>query len=173
MKLSSSFNLLIINANSLFQSSCSESCLQKYLKMTQRISMRFQEYHIQQNEALAAKAGLVGQPRWLGLSQPPQTGPEPVWCSMQLTWIQISFLVHTVSSVFCWNKFLWNMKPLSPSWTNSRVCSSISSCLVKGQFTKMRWDIFESVLWQNTHKPQHLSAFRASIVKSEFGSCSD
>lgn len=53
------------------------------------------------------------------------------------------------------------------------VCSSISSCLVKGQFTKMRWDIFESVLWQNTHKPQHLSAFRASIVKSEFGSCSD
>uniref|UniRef100_A0A7N8YBM2 Mitochondrial import inner membrane translocase subunit n=1 Tax=Mastacembelus armatus TaxID=205130 RepID=A0A7N8YBM2_9TELE len=45
------------------QSSCSESCLQKYLKMTQRISMRFQEYHIQQNEALAAKAGLLGQPR--------------------------------------------------------------------------------------------------------------
>jgi len=43
-----------------FQSSCSESCLQKYLKMTQRISMRFQEYHIQQNEALAAKAGLLG-----------------------------------------------------------------------------------------------------------------
>ncbi|MBN3300980.1 TIM9 translocase, partial [Amia calva] len=42
---------------------CSESCLQKYLKMTQRISMRFQEYHIQQNEALAAKAGLIGQPR--------------------------------------------------------------------------------------------------------------
>lgn len=26
--------------------------------------MRFQEYHIQQNEALAAKAGLLGQPRW-------------------------------------------------------------------------------------------------------------
>uniref|UniRef100_A0A3Q2WP66 Mitochondrial import inner membrane translocase subunit n=1 Tax=Haplochromis burtoni TaxID=8153 RepID=A0A3Q2WP66_HAPBU len=47
----------------VFQSSCSESCLQKYLKMTQRISMRFQEYHIQQNEALAAKAGLLGQPR--------------------------------------------------------------------------------------------------------------
>ncbi|CAJ1074932.1 mitochondrial import inner membrane translocase subunit Tim9 [Xyrichtys novacula] len=41
------------------ESSCSESCLQKYLKMTQRISMRFQEYHIQQNEALAAKAGLL------------------------------------------------------------------------------------------------------------------
>ncbi|KAG3278014.1 TIMM9 [Ictidomys tridecemlineatus] len=35
---------------------CSEHCLQKYLKMTQRIFMRFQEYHIQQNEALAAKA---------------------------------------------------------------------------------------------------------------------
>ncbi|XP_037097906.1 mitochondrial import inner membrane translocase subunit Tim9 isoform X1 [Syngnathus acus] len=45
------------------ESSCSESCLQKYLKMTQRISMRFQEYHIQQNEALAAKAGLLAQPR--------------------------------------------------------------------------------------------------------------
>ncbi|XP_026704835.1 mitochondrial import inner membrane translocase subunit Tim9 [Athene cunicularia] len=42
---------------------CSDHCLQKYLKMTQRISMRFQEYHIQQNEALAAKAGLLGQPR--------------------------------------------------------------------------------------------------------------
>ncbi|XP_008312559.1 mitochondrial import inner membrane translocase subunit Tim9 [Cynoglossus semilaevis] len=45
------------------ESNCSEFCLQKYLKMTQRISMRFQEYHIQQNEALAAKAGLLGQPR--------------------------------------------------------------------------------------------------------------
>ncbi|XP_040836197.1 mitochondrial import inner membrane translocase subunit Tim9-like [Ochotona curzoniae] len=42
---------------------CSEHCLQKYLKMAQTISMRFQEYHIQQNEALAAKAGLLGQPR--------------------------------------------------------------------------------------------------------------
>ncbi|XP_015278860.1 PREDICTED: mitochondrial import inner membrane translocase subunit Tim9 [Gekko japonicus] len=42
---------------------CAEHCLQKYLKMTQRISMRFQEYHILQNEALAAKAGLLGQPR--------------------------------------------------------------------------------------------------------------
>ncbi|XP_053700522.1 mitochondrial import inner membrane translocase subunit Tim9 [Synchiropus splendidus] len=45
------------------ESSCSENCLQKYLKMTQRISMRFQEYHIQQNEALAAKAGLLAPPR--------------------------------------------------------------------------------------------------------------
>ncbi|NXW45883.1 TIM9 translocase, partial [Nyctiprogne leucopyga] len=41
---------------------CSDRCLQKYLKMTQRISMRFQKYHIQQNKALAAKAGLLGQP---------------------------------------------------------------------------------------------------------------
>ncbi|KFW81663.1 Mitochondrial import inner membrane translocase subunit Tim9, partial [Manacus vitellinus] len=49
---------------SLFlQMTCSDNCLQKYLKMTQRISMRFQEYHIQQNEALAAKAGLLSQPR--------------------------------------------------------------------------------------------------------------
>uniref|UniRef100_A0A8C5KB12 Mitochondrial import inner membrane translocase subunit n=1 Tax=Jaculus jaculus TaxID=51337 RepID=A0A8C5KB12_JACJA len=43
---------------------CSEHCLQKYLKVTQRISVRFQEYHIQQNEALAAKAGLLGQPQY-------------------------------------------------------------------------------------------------------------
>ncbi|XP_062060752.1 mitochondrial import inner membrane translocase subunit Tim9-like [Lepus europaeus] len=42
------------------ETSCSENCLQKYFKMTKRISMRFQEYHIQQNEALAAKAGLLG-----------------------------------------------------------------------------------------------------------------
>ncbi|KAB0376191.1 hypothetical protein FD755_012834 [Muntiacus reevesi] len=41
---------------------CSEHCLQKYLKMIQQISMRFQEYHIQQNEALGAKTGLLGQP---------------------------------------------------------------------------------------------------------------
>lgn len=30
--------------------------------------MRFQEYHIQQNEALAAKAGLLGPPRWSKLT---------------------------------------------------------------------------------------------------------
>ncbi|NXV21020.1 TIM9 translocase, partial [Cepphus grylle] len=41
---------------------CSDHCLQKYLKTAQRISMRFQECHIQQDEALAAKAGLLGQP---------------------------------------------------------------------------------------------------------------
>uniref|UniRef100_A0A8C2NCN0 Mitochondrial import inner membrane translocase subunit n=1 Tax=Capra hircus TaxID=9925 RepID=A0A8C2NCN0_CAPHI len=44
------------------ETTCSEHCLQKYLKMTQQISMRFQEYHIQQNGALAAKTGLLGQP---------------------------------------------------------------------------------------------------------------
>ncbi|KGL86539.1 Mitochondrial import inner membrane translocase subunit Tim9, partial [Charadrius vociferus] len=41
---------------------CSVHGLQKYLKMAQRISMRFQEYRVQQNEALAAKAGLLDQP---------------------------------------------------------------------------------------------------------------
>ncbi|KFZ56944.1 Mitochondrial import inner membrane translocase subunit Tim9, partial [Antrostomus carolinensis] len=41
---------------------CPDHCLQKYLKMTPVISMRFQEYHIQQNKALAAKAGLLEQP---------------------------------------------------------------------------------------------------------------
>ncbi|KAK2083460.1 Mitochondrial import inner membrane translocase subunit Tim9 [Saguinus oedipus] len=56
---STKFNMTV----TLCQTTCSEHCLQKYLKMTQRISMRFQEYHIQQNEALAAKAGLLGQPR--------------------------------------------------------------------------------------------------------------
>ncbi|XP_050749939.1 mitochondrial import inner membrane translocase subunit Tim9-like [Gymnogyps californianus] len=40
----------------------SDHCLQKYLKMAQSFSMRFQEYHIQQSEALAAQAGLLGQP---------------------------------------------------------------------------------------------------------------
>ncbi|NXL37670.1 TIM9 translocase, partial [Glaucidium brasilianum] len=40
----------------------SDHCLQRYLKMAQRISMRFQEYYTQQNKALAAKAGQFGQP---------------------------------------------------------------------------------------------------------------
>ena len=44
------------------ETTCSEHCLQKYLKMTQQISMRFQEYHIQQNEALATKATLDRPP---------------------------------------------------------------------------------------------------------------
>ncbi|XP_063091870.1 mitochondrial import inner membrane translocase subunit Tim9-like [Cavia porcellus] len=42
---------------------CSKYCLQKYFNMMQRISMRFQESHIQQNKALAAKVRLLGQPR--------------------------------------------------------------------------------------------------------------
>ncbi|XP_047410363.1 mitochondrial import inner membrane translocase subunit Tim9-like, partial [Sciurus carolinensis] len=37
----------------------SEHRSRKYLKTLQRISMRFQEYRIPQNEALAAKAGLL------------------------------------------------------------------------------------------------------------------
>ncbi|XP_010623008.1 mitochondrial import inner membrane translocase subunit Tim9-like isoform X1 [Fukomys damarensis] len=40
---------------------CSEHCLQKHLKVTQRISMKFQESL--QNEALAAKVGLLGEPQ--------------------------------------------------------------------------------------------------------------
>ncbi|KAL1257564.1 hypothetical protein QQF64_010808 [Cirrhinus molitorella] len=58
------------------ETSCSESCLQKYLKMTQRISMRFQEYHIQQNEALAAKAGFMeqGPPHWSSRAEDAGTG---------------------------------------------------------------------------------------------------
>ncbi|NXJ82032.1 TIM9 translocase, partial [Trogon melanurus] len=39
----------------------SHYCFQKHLKMAQRISVRFQDYPIQQNEALAAKAGLLGK----------------------------------------------------------------------------------------------------------------
>ncbi|XP_006166789.1 mitochondrial import inner membrane translocase subunit Tim9-like isoform X1 [Tupaia chinensis] len=42
---------------------CSEHFLQKYLKITQKIAMRFQENQGQQDEALAAKAGLLSQPR--------------------------------------------------------------------------------------------------------------
>ncbi|XP_045139989.1 mitochondrial import inner membrane translocase subunit Tim9-like [Echinops telfairi] len=41
------------------ETTCSKHYLQNYLKMALRIPMRFQEYHIQQNEA---KAGLLGQP---------------------------------------------------------------------------------------------------------------
>uniref|UniRef100_A0A8D2ATZ1 Mitochondrial import inner membrane translocase subunit n=1 Tax=Sciurus vulgaris TaxID=55149 RepID=A0A8D2ATZ1_SCIVU len=36
-----------------------EIIFSEHLKMLQRISMRFQEYRIPQNEALAAKAGLL------------------------------------------------------------------------------------------------------------------
>ncbi|XP_033104986.1 mitochondrial import inner membrane translocase subunit Tim9-like [Anneissia japonica] len=36
------------------EKSCSNRCMDKYLKMTQRISQRFQEYQIQQNEGLIA-----------------------------------------------------------------------------------------------------------------------
>ncbi|XP_060061104.1 mitochondrial import inner membrane translocase subunit Tim9-like [Erinaceus europaeus] len=41
----------------------SAHCLEASLKITLRMSMRFQEYYIQQNEVLAAKAGLLGRPR--------------------------------------------------------------------------------------------------------------
>lgn len=40
--------------------------------------MRFQEYHIQQNEALAAKAGLLGQPRQLTTVRLTDSYPQAV-----------------------------------------------------------------------------------------------
>ncbi|NXY84645.1 TIM9 translocase, partial [Alcedo cyanopectus] len=50
-------------SNELNQRRClaQNTAVQKYLKMPQSISMRFQECHIQQNEALEAKAGWLGQ----------------------------------------------------------------------------------------------------------------
>lgn len=39
-----------------FQETCAGNCLDKYLKMTQRISLRFQEFQVNQNEAAMAAA---------------------------------------------------------------------------------------------------------------------
>lgn len=44
------------------ENSCISNCVQKYLKATSRIGQRFEEYHIQQNEALAAKSGFLIKP---------------------------------------------------------------------------------------------------------------
>ncbi len=38
------------------QQSCANNCMEKYMKMTQRISQRFQEYQMQQNEGSLASA---------------------------------------------------------------------------------------------------------------------
>ncbi|XP_014665960.1 PREDICTED: mitochondrial import inner membrane translocase subunit Tim9-like [Priapulus caudatus] len=38
------------------EETCSVHCMEKYLKMTQRISQRFQEYQLIQNEAALASA---------------------------------------------------------------------------------------------------------------------
>ncbi|XP_070577914.1 mitochondrial import inner membrane translocase subunit Tim9-like [Ptychodera flava] len=44
------------------EDSCAQNCMDKYLKMTQRISQRFQEYQVQQNEhILASQKGLAGR----------------------------------------------------------------------------------------------------------------
>jgi len=43
------------------QSSCALNCMDKYLKMTQRISQRFQEYQMQQTDmSILAKQGPGG-----------------------------------------------------------------------------------------------------------------
>ncbi|XP_041469099.1 mitochondrial import inner membrane translocase subunit Tim9-like [Lytechinus variegatus] len=39
---------------------CSFNCMEKYLKMTQRVSLRFQEYQVQQNEGLIAQQAKFG-----------------------------------------------------------------------------------------------------------------
>ncbi|XP_077866345.1 mitochondrial import inner membrane translocase subunit Tim9-like [Saccoglossus kowalevskii] len=44
------------------EDSCTNRCMEKYLKMTQRISQRFQEYQVQQNEnAIASQTGVMGR----------------------------------------------------------------------------------------------------------------
>jgi len=43
------------------QASCAVNCMDKYLKMTQRISQRFQEYQMQQTDmSILAKQGSAG-----------------------------------------------------------------------------------------------------------------
>ncbi|XP_064602866.1 mitochondrial import inner membrane translocase subunit Tim9-like [Liolophura sinensis] len=38
---------------------CSLNCMEKYLKMTQRISLRFQEYQLQQSEGASVMPGMM------------------------------------------------------------------------------------------------------------------
>ncbi|XP_022095670.1 mitochondrial import inner membrane translocase subunit Tim9-like [Acanthaster planci] len=43
------------------ETKCTSNCMDKYLKMTMRVSQRFQEYQVQQNEGLlAAKQKAMG-----------------------------------------------------------------------------------------------------------------
>jgi len=42
------------------EASCSNYCMEKYMKMTQRISQRFQEVQMQTNEGILSKTGIVG-----------------------------------------------------------------------------------------------------------------
>lgn len=42
------------------EDSCSSNCVEKYLKLNQRVSMRFQEYQTLQNEAALAVAQKAG-----------------------------------------------------------------------------------------------------------------
>ncbi|OQV13789.1 putative Mitochondrial import inner membrane translocase subunit Tim9 [Hypsibius exemplaris] len=42
------------------EDSCSSNCVEKYLKLNQRVSMRFQEYQSLQNEAALAVAQQAG-----------------------------------------------------------------------------------------------------------------
>lgn len=44
------------------ESDCSTNCLYKYLKSKARIAQRFEEFQIQQNEALAAQTGFLKKP---------------------------------------------------------------------------------------------------------------
>ncbi|CAH1791727.1 unnamed protein product [Owenia fusiformis] len=49
------------------ENSCSTNCMEKYMKVTARISQRFQEYHFMQNEA-------QGIPQAPQPQQPAQSG---------------------------------------------------------------------------------------------------
>lgn len=43
------------------EEACSTNCLEKYMKMTSRISMRMQEFQMMQNEQMLAASGGVKQ----------------------------------------------------------------------------------------------------------------
>lgn len=45
------------------ESKCSKNCLDKYLKMTQRLSTRFQEHHLMQAESQGATPAMPTFPK--------------------------------------------------------------------------------------------------------------
>ena len=53
--------LILMDSLFDFQNTCTLNCLEKYLKMTQRISQRFQEYQMTQSDSAASVQNLASQ----------------------------------------------------------------------------------------------------------------
>lgn len=83
-----------------FQNNCALNCLEKYLKMTQRISQRFQEYQIQQTDASTPVKHLTGS-----------------WYVNVLAQRNINYVMCTRWSVWCQNivflKYMYFLHVLS------------------------------------------------------------